>query len=330
MSKNEYALKASFAELKGNLADELNNYRKELLESIAFIEACLDDPEHMDIEGFKGKLKIQIEKISKELKKIIDNYSNGKIIREGIDTVILGKPNVGKSSLLNILLDEERAIVSKVAGTTRDIIKESINLNGLTINLVDTAGIRDSKNVDEIEKIGIEKAKEMARHSNLILLVMDVNDKIDEEDKMLIKMCKELNKKYIIISNKIDIKKDKSETIKKLIEEYIDDKEVPVISFSTKDKSGFDELKEKIEKMFIDREIDFNNEIFISNERQLHSIKKAEESLQNVLKGIKENVSEDFLTIDMMDAYNSISQVLGIEVTDDVVDEIFSKFCMGK
>ena len=324
MSKNDYALKASFAELKGNLSDSINKYREELLESIAFIEACLDDPEHMSVDGFKPKLKKQIENIIKELDIIVNNYDNGRLIKEGINTVILGKPNVGKSSLLNLLLNEERAIVTDIAGTTRDIIKESINLNGITLNIIDTAGIRESDNLDAVEKIGIEKAKEAVKNADLVLLVIDAANKRDVDDEKLISLSKEQNKKTILVLNKIDlIDEEKVKNISK-------EKGEKTILFSTKTKIGFEELKNQIEKMFIDREIDFNNEIFISNERQLTKIKEARNSLKNVLKGIENNISEDFLTIDMTDAYTSLSQVLGIEVTDDIVDEIFSKFCMGK
>ena len=324
MSKNEYATKASFAELKGNLSDSINEFRKELLESIAFIEACLDDPEHMSVDGFKPKLKIQIENIIKELDNIILNYDNGRLIKEGINTVILGKPNVGKSSLLNLLLNEERAIVTDIAGTTRDIIKESINLNGITLNIIDTAGIREGDNLDAVEKIGIEKAKEAVKKADLILLVLDATKKKDEEDEKLIEFCEKQNKKTIVILNKSDLVSNKEQKRSKSNASNLE------IAFSTKTKQGFEDLKQQIEKMFIDREIDFNNEIFISNERQLVRIKEAQKALKNVLSGIENNVSEDFLTIDMTEAYKNLSQVLGIEVTDDVVDEIFSKFCMGK
>lgn len=325
MSKNEYALRASFEQLKGNLSDKINDYRKEILESIAYIEACLDDPEHMSIDGYKKELKQKVEEEIIGLDKIIDNYNDGKIIKEGVNTVILGKPNVGKSSLLNLLLNEERAIVSDIAGTTRDTIKESINMNGITLNIIDTAGIREKENIDEIEKIGIERAKNAVKNADLVLLVLDMTETIDENDEALFTLCKKSEKKVIILMNKCDkIKND----IK--IEKIAFDKSSPHILFSTKTKKGLDELKNEIERMFINREIDFNNEIFISNERQLSSIKKAKKSLKLVLSAIEKDVSEDFLTIDLNDAYIHLSQVLGIEVTDDVVNEIFSKFCMGK
>ena len=321
MSKNDYALKAGFAELKGNLSDKINQYREEIKESIAYIEASLDDPEHMSLEGFKTKLEKQVNEIIKELDEIIKNYDNGKIIKEGINTVIIGKPNVGKSSILNILLGEERAIVTDIAGTTRDVIKESINLNGVTLNIIDTAGIRQEKNIDVVEKIGIEKSKKEAEKADLILIVVDATEKDNEEEKKLISMCEELKKKYIIIVNKIDLKERKYN---------ISNKEVPIIDFSAKTKKGIDRLKETIESMYVNKKIDFNNEIFISNERQLETIKNAKKSLLNVIEAINNDLSEDFLTIDINDAYFYSSKVLGKEISDDIINEIFSKFCMGK
>ena len=316
-AKNTYARQASFAELKGNLSDKINDIRKKILEDIAFIEACLDDPEHMSLTGFKETLENQIENFLNDLNKIIKNYDNGKIIKEGINTVILGKPNVGKSSLLNLLLNEDRAIVTDIAGTTRDIIKESINLNGITLNIIDTAGIRNENKIDEVEKIGIDRAKKEATNADLIILILDNSTPFDENDYNLIDFCKTLNKKTITLLNKSDIANLNS------LNNYF-------IPFSTKTKLGLSKLTEKIEELFINGDIDFNSEIFISNERQLSTIKKAKAALENVLNGIQNDISEDFLTIDLNDAYIYLSQVLGVEVTDDVIDEIFSKFCMGK
>ena len=339
MSKNDYALKASFNQLKGNLSDKINSFREELLESTAFIEACLDDPEHMSVEGFKPKLKTQCENIINELTTIIKNYDNGKLIKEGINTVILGKPNVGKSSLLNTLLNEDRAIVTDIAGTTRDTIKESINLNGITLNIIDTAGIRNEDNVDTVEKIGIDKAKTEAENADLIILVLDSSKPLDKDDEDLISLYKTLNKKIIILNNKSDL--CNGARITRAYDTHAvgassasplctGELGEPHINFSTKTKEGLQELISTIEKMFLNKELDFNNEIFISNERQLQSIKNAKASLQNVLTSINKEMPEDLLTIDLTDAYTHLSHVLGIEVTDDLVNEIFSKFCMGK
>ena len=341
-SKNNYALKASFNQLKGNLSEKINNFRNKILESTAFIEACLDDPEHLSLDGYKDKLKNNIENIISELNIIIKNYDNGKIIKEGVNTVIIGKPNVGKSSLLNTLLNEDRAIVTDIAGTTRDTIKESINLNGITLNIIDTAGIRDENDIDSVEKIGIEKAKKEAELADLIILVLDNSRELDKDDEVLINLCSTLNKKTITLLNKSDIAAHivrgdvvgadiirptvganfRSPCTGELCE--------PLIHFSTKTKEGLTTLTSTIEQMFINKELDFNNEIFISNERQLSLIKKANNSLSNVLSSINNNMPEDLLTIDLTDAYTNLSQVLGIEVNDDLVDEIFSKFCMGK
>lgn len=320
-SKNNYALKASFNQLKGNLSDKINNFRERILESTAFIEACLDDPEHMSLDGFKPKLKNDCENIISELDTIIKNYDNGRIIKEGINTVIIGKPNVGKSSLLNTLLNEDRAIVTDIAGTTRDTIKENINLNGITLNIIDTAGIRNENNLDTVEKIGIEKAKNEAKNADLIILVLDASKPLDKNDEDLISFCKTINKKFITLLNKTDLCAGEATRMGEL---------APLVLFSTKTKFGLPELTTTIESLFITNQLDFNNEIFISNERQLQSIKNAKTSLSNVLASIENNMPEDLLTIDLSDSYTHLSQVLGIEVTDDVVNEIFSKFCMGK
>lgn len=327
MSKNDYALKVSFEQLRGNISEKLNHFRKEILESIAFIEACLDDSEHMSLDGYKEKLKNIVDNIINEIDKIIENYDNGRLIKEGVNTVIIGRPNVGKSSLLNLLLDEERAIVTDVAGTTRDIIKESINLRGITLNIIDTAGIREEKGIDKVEEIGIEKAKSEIKKADLIILMLDATTPLSKDDEALIKLCQSQNKKCIVLINKIDLGKNviDKEKLKNLF-----NYDIIVIDFSTKTKEGLEKLEESIEKLFVFGDIDFNNEIFLSNERQFSSIKKAKKSLQNVLSAIESKVSEDFYTIDLNDAYISLSQVLGIEVTDDVIDEIFSKFCMGK
>ena len=323
-SKNEYARKASLNELKGGMSDKINEYRKIILEDIAFIEAALDDPEHIEIADFKDdKLKSHIQNIKNELTHMIDNYDNGRVIKEGINTCIIGKPNVGKSSLLNVLLNEERAIVTDIAGTTRDVIKESINLGGITLNIIDTAGIRENKNgnenIDKVESIGIEKAKQEAKNADLILYVLDATKEIDDEDKILIDELK--NKKIIFILNKSDL----------LTSHPVGANCVNAsIYFSAKTRLGLTELTDTITQMFINNKIDFNTEIFISNERKLNLIKDAVNSLSNVEEAINSGISEDFLTIDLNDAYVSLSKVLGEEIDDDLANEIFSKFCMGK
>ena len=290
-SKNEYARKASLSELKGAMSDKINEFRKIILEDIAFIEAALDDPEHIEIADFKNdKLKTHINNIKNDLTHMIDNYDNGRVIKEGINTCIIGKPNVGKSSLLNVLLNEERAIVTDIAGTTRDVIKESINLGGITLNIIDTAGIRENKNgnenIDKVESIGIEKAKQEAKNADLILYVLDATKEIDDEDKKLINGLK--NKKIIFILNKSDLlpspRRGEHELCRgELSEGAPSGVTSSFIHFSALTRSGLTELIDTITQMFINNEIDFNTEIFISNERKLNLIKDAVKSLSNVV-----------------------------------------------
>lgn len=321
MSKNDYALKASFQKLKGNLSNKLNFFRDKILEATAFIEACLDDPEHMDINEFKTKYLNTLITINNEIKHIVENYENGKLIREGINTVILGEPNVGKSSLLNLFLNEERAIVTDIAGTTRDTIKESINLNGLTLNIIDTAGIRELKNLDKVEKIGIKKAIEEANNGDLIILMFDATK--NNFDYSLLKINPNIKK--IILFNKCDLlNSNEMHLLPKTKDSFI------CIKISTKTFLGIDELKTTITNLFINKNINYNDEIFISNERELFELNKAKESLDLVINAINDNISEDFLTIDLTNTYSHLSKVLGKEIEDDLINEIFSKFCMGK
>ena len=324
-SQTDYQRKAAVSQLTGNIENKVNQYREEILNATAYIEAALDDPEHISLDDYKTELKNIISNIKKQIEIIISNYNNGKIIKEGINTVILGKPNVGKSSLLNTLLGENRAIVTDIAGTTRDTIKESINIDGLLLNIIDTAGIREIKEDNCVEKIGIEKAKSEATNADLIIYILDVNKDLNEEfalkenDLKIIENIK--NKKIIYLLNKSDLLKNNSYK-KQLKDNYI--------LFSTITKDGLDELKTTIKKLFLSGEINFNNQIFINNERQLESFKQANNSLENVLNSIDNDVSEDFYTIDLMDSYKYLSQIIGKDVSEDLINQIFSKFCMGK
>lgn len=328
-SENNMAIDASLSQLKGNLKNKIAYFKDALLENTAYIEACLDDPEHMSIDGYKEKLLKNVESIDKEVKDIIKNYDNGRIIKEGIKTVILGAPNAGKSSLLNTLLNENRAIVSDIAGTTRDTIEETITLDGISLKIIDTAGLRDEKKADEIEKIGIEKAKNAAKDADLILYVID-SSKGKEIDlkECVMGHCDESsgleNKKIIKIYNKVDLKKIKKDG------GTMDSIEDGGIAFSTITKEGLAELKEKIKEMFYKKDIDFNNQIYISNMRHLEELKEADLSLNNVIQSVKEGMPEDLFTIDLMDAITHLSKILGEDVSEDLVNTIFSKFCMGK
>ena len=336
LSQNNYARIAAFKILNGALQDSIKKYREQILEATAYIEACLDDPEHMSIDNYKFTLIKILKNINNDLEKLILNFDNGKLIREGIDTAIIGKPNVGKSSFLNCLLNEDRAIVSDIAGTTRDTIKETINLKGITLNIIDTAGIRKEENLDEIERIGIKKATTIADSANLVILVLDNSADFNDNDNNL--LYRYVGKKLIIILNKVDLNNstDKKIFLENFFKDLSKKKNLaenfcpPILFFSAKNKIGLNELEDTIEKMFFENKLDFNNEIFISNERQLSSLKNALSSLKNVLSSIENNMPEDLLTIDLMDGYTHLSNILGEEINDDLINEIFSKFCMGK
>lgn len=336
-SQNEFALKSSVSQLKGSLFDKICGLRRELIYEIAFIESALDDPEHISLEGYPERLHEKIESLNQQISSLIATSENGKLIKEGISTVIIGKPNVGKSSLLNRMIGEERAIVTDIAGTTRDVLQESINLHGISLNLIDTAGIRYTEDI--IEKIGVEKAKKYAEDADLILCVIDSSVDLDESDKeILIEIFKLIqDKKAIILLNKTDLQQVVDE---KMIEDLFhnvmqcqdtnDKKNMIFVKTSTKDGSGMDELEEAVKKMFFSGMIKSNSELVITNIRHKKALENAYESLNLVLRSIEDDMPEDFYSIDLMNAYTSLGLIIGEEVNDDLMDEIFSKFCMGK
>lgn len=319
-SKSEYAYKNSLNQLKGNLFAKIKECREKLIYEIAFIESALDDPEHIDIDGYSEKLKIIVKELEKEIGKLIDSSMNGKIIKEGIKTVIVGKPNAGKSSLLNVLLGEERAIVTDIEGTTRDVLEESVNLGGIKLVMMDTAGIRDTEDI--VEKIGVEKAKEHVKDAEFIMYVVDSSKPLDENDNEIFNMLKD--KKSLVLLNKMDLNTVVTE------EEIKGKTESEVISISAKENIGIDILTEKIKNMFLQGEIDFNEEIMITNLRHKNLLEEALESLKMVKQSIENNMPEDFYSIDLMSAYTALGYIIGEEVEEDLVNEIFSKFCMGK
>lgn len=319
-SKNEYALKSSIRQLNGNILEKINFIRKNIIEDIAFIEAALDDPEHINLDNFSQKLEKNVKSNIIELKKLLDNSDNGRILKEGIKTVIVGKPNAGKSSLLNTLLGEERAIVTNVAGTTRDTLEEQINLNGIQLNIIDTAGIR--KTEDTIEKIGVEKSIKMIDDADLIIYVVDASTNLDDNDENIIKYIK--NKNVIVLLNKTDLDIVVS---KKDLEERINER---TILISAKENIGINLLEERIKEMFFKGKLDFNDEIYITNIRHKHAILQSINSLKTVQQSIDDNMPEDFFSIDLMEAYKTLGTIIGETVEDDLVDTIFSKFCMGK
>ena len=319
-AKNEFALSSSIEQLNGRVSEKIKSLREKIIYNIAFIESALDDPEHISIDGYSEKLSKILEEVNGELSRLINNFDNGRIVKEGVKTVILGKPNAGKSSLLNLLLGEERAIVTDIEGTTRDTLEESINLNGVFLNLIDTAGIRDSEDV--VEQIGVNKAKELAEKSDLVIFVADASKELDENDKEIINLIKD--KQAIVLLNKSDLGTIINE---KNVSEF-DNK--PVITFSAKTGDGLDELENKIRDLFYEGKVKYNDELYITNARQKESLINAKNSIEEVIKSVENDMPEDFYSIDLMDAYEQLGKILGEAVEDDLVNEIFSKFCMGK
>ena len=319
-SKNEFALKSSLSQLSGSVSEKIKEIRGTVLHEIAFIESALDDPEHISLDGYPEHLLEALEPMVKQVERLLASCDDGRVMSEGIKTVILGKPNAGKSSLMNVLLGEERAIVTEIAGTTRDVLEEYINLHGITLKIADTAGIRQTEDI--VEKIGVSKAKEMAADADLILYVVDSSVPLDENDEEIIKILQE--KKTIVLYSKTDLKSAIDiEDLKSRINQ-------PVIPISAKEETGITDLEEKIREMFFSGEINFNDEVYITNERHRQELLKAKESLSLVENSIESGMPEDFYSIDLTDAYESLGRILGESLGEDLVNEIFSKFCMGK
>ena len=319
-AKNEMALKSSVSQLKGSVCLKIRNLREEILYEIAFIESALDDPEHISLEGYPEKLSKTVHKILKEVENLLQTCDNGRILKEGIKTVILGKPNAGKSSLLNVLLQEERAIVTDIAGTTRDILEEQLQLKGITLNILDTAGIRYTE--DLVEQIGVTRAREQAKDADLILYVADSSCSLDESDEEILDILRE--KRAIVLLNKSDLKPVVT------VDDMKEKTTHPVIVISAKEKEGIQKLEEKIQELFFQGKVTFNDEIVITNVRHKNALMQADKSLSMVLSSIEDGMPEDFYSIDLMDAYISLGSIIGEEVGEDLVNEIFSKFCTGK
>ncbi|OLA45164.1 MAG: tRNA uridine-5-carboxymethylaminomethyl(34) synthesis GTPase MnmE [Firmicutes bacterium CAG:552_39_19] len=328
-AKSDYALKASENQLQGKIYDEVVKLRKKIIYEIAFIESAIDDPEHISLDGYTERLMQVVDAVLIEIEELIKNAENGKLIKEGIDTVIVGKPNAGKSSLLNRMLGEEKAIVTDIAGTTRDIIQESMKLGDISLNLIDTAGIHETNDV--VEKIGVGKAKECIEKADLVVYVVDASVPLDESDQSIIEMLS--GKKVIVLLNKSDMETVVYEQLmrNKIVDIIGNDMDqCRIISTSTKEKTGLREFEEQIRDMFFTGEISFNDEILITNVRQERALVDAKESLCLVKQSLEDEMPEDFYSIDLMNAYASLGSIIGEEVEDDLVQEIFSKFCMGK
>ena len=319
-SQNEYALQSSVSQLKGNIKDKIGEMREKILYHTAFIETALDDPEHVSLEGYPEQLHEIMSDAHSKVKKLLDSSDNGKMLKEGINTAIVGKPNAGKSSLLNILVGEERAIVTEIAGTTRDILQEQIQIGGIGLNVIDTAGIRDTEDI--VEKIGVNKSREYIEKADLIIYVVDSSTELDENDQEIIEAIQ--NKKAIVLLNKSDLD---AKTDASILQTQLNK---PILSISAKNNTGIHELETLIEEMFFSGKLSFNDEVYITNIRQKNALAEAQNSLKMVLQSIADGMPEDFFTIDMMNAYEALGTIIGESVGEDLVNEIFSKFCMGK
>ncbi len=319
-SSNDFALSSSMFQLKGGVSEKIKEIRSDIIYHIAFIESALDDPEHISLDGYDKEISHMLEKNTTKIKRLLDTFDNGRIMKEGIHTVILGKPNAGKSSILNLMLGEERAIVTDIEGTTRDTLEENINFNGLSLKIIDTAGIRNTE--DKVEQIGVNKAKEIANQSDLIIYVVDGSRKIDENDIEIIRLIKD--KQFIVLLNKSDMD---------MVVDFDDIKDLSkedVIEFSAKQGMGMDKLEERIRDMFYSGRVTYNDQIYITNARHKEALENSYHSLLKVKESVEAMMPEDFYSIDLMDAYEQLGLIIGESVEDDLVEEIFSKFCMGK
>ncbi len=319
-SKNEFARKSSLSQVQGAVYQEIQELREKILTQTAFIEAALDDPEHYSLDEYETTLRPVLKEVSEKIRSLIHSFQNGSILKEGIQTAIVGKPNAGKSSLLNFLSGKEKAIVTDIAGTTRDIIEEQIQLNGITLQMIDTAGIRQSE--DLIEQIGVQKAKELLKTADLILYVVDSSVPLDENDFEIIELIQDQT--AMVLLNKSDLE---PVVTKEMLEEKTPHR---VLSISAAKREGLDLLEAEISEMFFHGEVSFNDQVVITNLRQKGALEDSLESLCMVEEGLNQGMTEDFLSIDLMNAYTSLGEITGESVDEDLIDAIFEKFCMGK
>ncbi len=329
-AKNDFALQSSVKQLKGSVSDKVRNLRDDILYEIAFIESALDDPEHISLDGYHERLSEKTDMLMTELDKLLVSADDGRMLKEGIHTVIVGKPNAGKSSLLNLIVGEDKAIVTDIAGTTRDTLEEVVSLGGISLNIIDTAGIRSTEDV--VEKIGVERAKKISVDADLILYVVDSSMPLDENDRDIIQLIQDKN--TIILLNKSDLDEIvREEDVIHEINRIRNDKTenaLRVVRTSTKFDSGIEELIHLIKEMFFHGKISYNDEVYITNMRHKEAIQDARDSILQVRKSLNMDMPEDFYSIDLMSAYASLGKIIGEEVGDDLVNEIFSNFCMGK
>ncbi len=314
-SKTENSLKLAINQLNGSTSNLIRNLRQDLLEILANIAVNIDYPEYEDIEEVTNqKLEKEIIKIKQKVNQILNDSKNSKIIKEGIDVAIIGKPNVGKSSLLNKLLDEDKAIVTDIAGTTRDIVEGKINLNGFILNIIDTAGIR--KTTDKVEQIGVDKSKNLIGRADLILFLLDNNTLLNNEEKELLETIQ--NKKHIIIVNKTDL------------ETKIDLKDENYIRMSTINNIGIKELKERIIKLFELDKIEQSDMTYLTNARSIALLKQVQEKIEEIENSINMNIPISIIEIDLRNVWEILGKIIGEHYEDELIDQLFTQFCLGK
>lgn len=318
-SKTEREAKVSIEQLEGNLSEKIAKIRKTIISIMADIEATIDYPEYDLEEVTNTKISQTLDEVDKILDSLEKSFYNGKILREGISTAIIGKPNAGKSSLLNLILNEERAIVTDIEGTTRDTIEEFISIEGVPLKIIDTAGIRTAS--DEVEKIGVNKAKEIAKKSDIIIAIFDSNKKLTNEDKEILELLKDRN--AIILLNKIDLSR-------KIEIEELEKYNKPIVEISTKTREGLDSLYKEISAMFKLNEIAVDGETIVSNERHKSIIINSRKNLNKARETIKNNMPIDIISGYLKEIIEELGKITGETVTEDVISEIFSKFCLGK
>lgn len=319
-AKSDLAAKTAVSQLKGNLKNKIISLRDVLIHKVAYIESALDDPEHYDLDGFSESLNNELDSMEQEIDHLIKTAEDGKMMREGICTVILGKPNAGKSSVLNVLTGKDRAIVTDIAGTTRDTLEEFVSIEGIPLNIIDTAGIRQTDDI--VEKIGVDKSMKAMEHADLILYIVDSSLPLDENDDQIMKQISDRN--VIILKNKNDLTNVVTE------EEILKKLNKPIVSISAKDQTGFDTFYQLLNEMFFHGRLTYNDEIYITNMRQKEALADALQSIHMVRESIDSGMPEDFLSIDLMAAYERLGYIIGESLEDDLVDTIFKEFCMGK
>lgn len=319
-AKSDLATKTAVSQLKGSLRKKIEELRDELIHNIAYIESALDDPEHYSLDDFGDTLDKLLVRKEKEIYHLIETADDGKLMKEGIHTVILGKPNAGKSSVLNVLTGKERAIVTEIAGTTRDTLEEFISINGIPLNIVDTAGIRDTEDV--VERIGVDKSLEAMQQADLILYIVDASVPLDKNDYEIMRQIQD--KQVIILQNKSDLEN----VITK--EDIVSHLDKTIIDISAKEQTGFEAFYGELNNMFFHGSLSYNDEIYITNVRHKEALEEALSSIKMVRKSIADGMPEDFYSIDLMTAYERLGYIIGESVEDDLVDTIFKEFCMGK